>query len=129
LIGILASLCASIIGLVGLSKVVAHWKELRAIGAAVTVLGAVLLTFAAPLVELLAFARMGAIPAVVFGVLCCLPSFMIARNTIGVLERQGTDRVAPAIGAMSSVMGGAIAMFSYVAIAGVFMIIWEWYPG
>jgi ABC-type sulfate transport system permease subunit len=84
---------------------------------------------AAPLVLLFGFAKLGAIPAIILATVCCLPSLFIARTAIRLLERQGTDRVNPAIEAMSRLMGGSIVMLTYVAVGGILAVTWEYYPG
>jgi hypothetical protein len=128
-IGVAIAIVVSIIAANALFLVARHAEVLVEIGLRTILLIAALLLPVAPFVVLAGAGRIGAIPSVILGVACCLPSLIIARKAIQILEREGTDRVNGAIEAMSHMMGGAIAMLTYVAIAGIFAITWQYYPG
>jgi hypothetical protein len=129
MIGVVASIFASLVALAMVVPVLAHGRVLLKVGVGVVLMGAVFLMAVSPLIELAVFGAMGAIPAAIFGAICCLPSFFLARRASRILERQGTDVVVPALNAVERLMGASILMLSYVGIVGMFCIAWERYPG
>jgi hypothetical protein len=129
LIGLAVSICISFLATIAAAVVLLNARAIAEVVAVAMLLAALLLTCAAPIVAFVTFGYMGAVPAIVFGIACCLPLLFIARRALGALERMGTDRVAPAIDAMSKLIGGSLAMLSLVAVIGAFMLLWERYPG
>ncbi len=112
----------------GLLIVLKNAAALAAIGLLVSLLFASLLNMAAPWITLYAITKIGAIPATIFGVLCCLPAFVISRKVLQILERKRTDHIALAMVELERYMEGTVLMLILVGVIGTIAIAWEHLP-
>lgn len=127
--GVLIAVIVSLATTATLAFIVPYRDALAAIGISGALIGSVLLLPVAPIVLILAAIKLGAIPAIVLSLACCIPALVIARRAIRILESQGTDKFDAEIDALHRVVGVVLLEFSYIVVGGMFAVVAQYYPG